>query len=226
MQVSFLCISMPLRAVCFFRNHSNGCVYADNLCAFRCLAYHITKSRRISRLTRLLFKHWLAFTGNKANSFAGIDLSDFPLFEKCFEINVNIFALDPCGTTRVINMSLFSHSQTMNLNSFNGHLDYINKMQSYAKKYECRLCQKLFLTSSKCIRHERTCTLQSRRKYPGGFVAHRKSVFDRRRDWGIKVESGKDHYEWFTVFDFEAILTPCDRQSKLWTFEHTPGESR
>lgn len=215
-------ISASKSIVCFFRNRSNGRIYTDNLCVFRCLAFHITKSRRISRLTRLLFRRWVSFTRNKTNPFPGIDLSDFPLFEKCFEINVNIFSLEPSGTTRSITTSLFRYSQTMNLNYYNGHLDYISKMTSYAKKYECRLCQKLFTSSCRCIRHERTCTLQTRYKYPGGFVSHRKSVFERLADWGIKVTNGEDHYEWFIVFDFEAVLIPCESRSELWTFEHTP----
>ena len=73
---------------------NDGALIEDNLCAFRCLAYHKTKNRRaFERLTIKLYREYFGERVSKRTNFKGLCLNDIPQFENAFDININIFQL-------------------------------------------------------------------------------------------------------------------------------------
>ena len=73
---------------------NDGALIEDNLCAFRCLAYHKTKNRRaFERLTIKLYREYFGERVSKRTNFKGLCLNDIQQFENAFDININIFQL-------------------------------------------------------------------------------------------------------------------------------------
>ena len=54
----------------------------------------------------------------------------------------------------------------MNINLFEDHFGYITKFKSYARKFQCRLCEKLFDSKCNLLRHERTCETATKLRFP------------------------------------------------------------
>lgn len=64
-----------------------GGVIEDNLCAFRCLAYHRTQNRKgIERLTLRYYREYLGHSIPKNAKFKGFSLEKIPQFENIFDI--------------------------------------------------------------------------------------------------------------------------------------------
>lgn len=79
--------------VSFERRKRDGQIYFDDLCFFRCLAYHIKKKLDCERLTKKLFKQWVKFARvNKMRSYL-VPLDRMPALERCFSTNINVFSL-------------------------------------------------------------------------------------------------------------------------------------
>ena len=89
---------------------SEGKFYKDHLCAFRCLGVHQGHQRdRLETHVKILFNKWAQYMQHKCpennisldpKTFKGVELSQLLYFEKCFQINVNVFRLQeislPC----------------------------------------------------------------------------------------------------------------------------------
>ena len=72
-------------------NSREGSLIEDNLCAFRCLAYHRKRSRKgLERPTLGYFREYVGERVSKIK-FQGLCLKDVPIFESTFDTNVNIF---------------------------------------------------------------------------------------------------------------------------------------
>lgn len=80
--------------VALIRNKTTGNMYNDNLCAFRCLAFHRTHSLRRESLAKRLFQRWRRCSSHLVGPFNGIRIEDMPDFEACFQVNVNVFQLN------------------------------------------------------------------------------------------------------------------------------------
>ena len=114
-------------------------------------------------------------------------------------------------------------------------------MKRYSQKYQCRICERFYHDSYHCVRHERVCTGKTKQQYPGGFHNQHKTIFDRLEEFGIVVPQSKRLFDWFIVYDFEALLIPLEKvneknyngtmntsQSPLvfaQTLKHTPNRS-
>ena len=80
-----------------------GKFYRDHLCAFRCLATHQGHQHHgLESHTKILFSKWVQYMLDKCpdtnidsdpKTFKGVELSQLVYFEKCFQINVNVFRL-------------------------------------------------------------------------------------------------------------------------------------
>ena len=74
-------------------------------------------------------------------------------------------------------------------------------------------------------RHQKICLGKTEYKFPGGFYSSPKTVFDKLEQQGIRVPPEERLFEWFLVYDFEAILQKVQNDSspKLqWTHQHLP----
>ena len=112
--------------------------YKDNLCFFRCLAYHFKHGAK--GLDRATTKFLHRFEGYMEQSFEkGVNLSHIPLLETCFSTAINVYDLKEDKSVEVIYLSRLSFpgQEAMHLNLYKNHFSYISKLSSYAKKYQC-----------------------------------------------------------------------------------------
>ena len=210
---------------------SNGrFLYEDNLCAFRCYAYHIhsdlfvksTKNKPFEQKVKLYLKKYESYCKSR---FGVLNLEDLPTFEACFEININIFQLSQEDIVTPIFKSLSRFEDTMNLNLYQSHLSYIKRMDSYCQKYKCIKCEKLFKTNTNLIRHFKNCDSSTKYIYPGGFYQTPNTIFEQMEEVGIYVEEEERFFPWFMVFDFESLLIKDEiktTEKLTWTHKHVP----
>lgn len=222
------------KSVISMTTNSKGYAYKDNLCAFRCLAYHQNKDwSLLENQTQELFQKWVSFNkrqskdiNSNSKTFPGITLDQLVYFEKCFEINVNLFSLQEDGSAQVIYKSKCKYSNDIYLNIFEHHLSYITKFDTYAKKFQCKTCHRHFGHLKNLKKHQRVCKMKTKRQFPGGFYSTPNTIFDKLEQYGITVNPSDRLYEWFLVYDFESMLVPTDAgqnsASLQYTEQHVP----
>ena len=77
------------------KNKKTGKLYSDNLCLFRCLAPHTDCTlQNLESKTKELFLCYYKFAIVDPSTFQGITLHDLVQIEKCFSLNVNVYALE------------------------------------------------------------------------------------------------------------------------------------
>ena len=212
--------------ICFANNPSSNKPFEDILCFFRCLAYHQTKKKYCETLARQLHSQWLQYVSKKGYRSSAVTLQTLPDLETCFEININVFELSEDKTVTILykTREFFKseNSNTMSLNLFEDHFSYISKFSSYALKFRCTLCEKLFTSKWALGRHQSTCENATKLRFPGGYFESPKTVFDKLSDISINVEPRLKNYPWFVTFDMEAML----KQTKEQIDEHLTKTSR
>jgi hypothetical protein len=210
-----------------------GNKYADNLCIFRCLAYFLGE-RSIEQFIKLSYQKWRLYMLRENNKklsphskkFPGIQIPELFYFEKCFQVNVNVFSLNSDKTAHLIYRSTRNESVSgkyMMLNLNKNHLSYITNFSGYAKKYSCPFCSKLFSSHQQVYKHLEKCSNGCKYIYPSGYYKHQKSIFDELEEIGIFTKSHCDNF--FAVFDYEVVLAPsnCNPSDKVvWTHRHIP----
>ena len=108
---------------------------------------------------------------------------------------------------------------------YNNHLSFIKNFKSYAKKFQCPTCDRLFDHSGNIKRHLRICSTATKPKYPGGYFQSSKTIFQKLEDFGIVVPQAEQFYPWFITFDMEAMLIKIHEKSSeklTWTEKHVP----
>jgi hypothetical protein len=86
------------RSIVSLDKDSRKRLYKDHLCVFRCLAVHRGRLEdHLETHTKSLFSRWIDYLSVKdrdidpdPKNFRGVQLTDIPDFEKCFDVNVNI----------------------------------------------------------------------------------------------------------------------------------------
>ena len=200
---------------------STGKPYDDDLCMFRCLAYHEVKNvRRIEKLTKAYYTRWLLFADEHKIRNSEISTANIPHVEQCFQTNINIFSLNKDKTCDGVYKSMGKfQDKTVYLNLYENHLSYIANFATYASKYRCSLCDRMFPSAHRLNRHAKTCENKTKLRFPGGYYNHLKTIFDKLEEWNIFVAPEKRFYPWFAVFDLEAVLVPeeprADSKKKL-----------
>jgi hypothetical protein len=214
-------------------SNRNGVRYVDNLCVFRCLALFLGE-KRIEYFVRLSYKKWRIYMLRENNKklplnsrqFPGIQIPELFHFEKCFQVNVNVFALNSDKSGYLIYRSARNETNSdreMMLNLNKNHLSYIMDFSGYAKKYGCAFCSKLFSSLWSMYRHLKSCSKGCKYVYPSGYYKPVKSIFEQMEEIGILTES--HYYDSFAVFDFEVVLAPSKDQGSdkvEWTHRHIP----
>ena len=213
---------------CFDRNGSNV-PYNDNLCAFRCLAYHLYGDNYIAHNMKILFHKWRTFLKKPKmtqENFLGIDYALLPKFEECFEVNVSAYSLDEDREASCVFRSLGKFPSTMYLNVHENHLSYITKFDSYARVFQCSSCGFLCKRADNCKTHEQTCGRNTRYRYPGGFYHPQLTIFEEAEHYGIHVPPAERFSDHIALYDFEAWMDRCNLSSDTgnlrYTAEHKP----
>lgn len=210
--------------ISFEKDIKHSKTYRDNLCLFRCLAFHDTKSFANAFETRVKQKFvvWCEYMYKKKSidvksieikDFQGVSINEIANVEECFSVNIDIFEINENETTKVIYKSPALFNNHMYLNVFENHLSYITNLNRYAKKYMCSLCKKHFKTCKKLNRHEKNCSIKTIHVFPGRFYEKKKTIFDELREIDIIVQKSDEYFPWFIVFDFEAILKKVNESS-------------
>ena len=181
---------------------------------FRCLAYHQNQVQEKESLLQM----WEEFSGKKT-----VELADMPDLEKCFRVNLHVYELQPDDTVILLFISKFPFENDMYLNRYENHLSYIKDFYSYARKFTCVACQKMFHKAYEWRRHMKQCKGLTKWEYPGSFYAPSETMFDQIKSCGISVQDA--FFPWFIVYDFEVILQKeaCRVSDKLkWEACHVP----
>ena len=125
-----------------FDKNSHKRLYRDHLCAFRCLVVHRGDlDDRLETHTKPLFSRWIDYLSVKyrdidpdPKSFQGVQVTEIPDFEKCFNVNVNIYQLRDDNVALPIFKSICRYKDTLHLNLFANNFSYIKNLMRYTKK--------------------------------------------------------------------------------------------
>ena len=192
--------------IALVKNPHTGLPYDDGKCFFRALA--LSKGFKVNALerpTKELVSHWLQYKSQ--TRFLPICLADLPELEKCFETNINVYELMEAEVTKTVYISISKYPVSLFLNLHKHHFSYILKFRSYAKKFQCRLCDKIFSRIDSLKRHESSeCTKSTRRIFKGGFYCPPKTIFEELEEYSISVPVSRRYFPFFAFFDFESIL--------------------
>ena len=196
--------------------------YKDQHCGVRCLAFHWNSNetgngfRGLEERRKQLSMRW-----NHA-----VNLSEVPLFEETFNIDVDIYSLCPDGAVVPRYLSKEKYQDKMVLNLHDTHLSYVTNVPAYLKKYRCDSCGRNFDQLFNWNRHQGSCANATEYEFPGGFHKMSPSIFDRLEEFAIVVPEENRLYPWFIVYDFEAILAPITEEQPTprlkWLRKHEP----
>ena len=145
-------------------------------------------------------------------------------FEKCFDIDVDVFTLERDNAAVPIYMSQGkrgpNHKITMNLS--NGHLSYVNYTKAYLLKFSCDGCGRHFDRLSHLKRHRGNCTRASRKVFNFDHYKPTQSIFEKLECEGIFVNESERRYPWFATFDCESYQENIPPQSggTQWVTKH------
>lgn len=124
--------------------------YKDQLCAFRCLAVHQGHLKdQLESHTKALFDRWVQFASEvqldvDSTKYQGLPIHQMAYFERCFEINVNVYHLLGDGVALAVYKSRCHYKDAMHVNQFDHHLSYISNLPAYTQKYQCGTCDRQF----------------------------------------------------------------------------------
>ena len=139
------------------------------------------------------------------NVFQGIKLTDIDNLKQCFNVKIMIYSLNPNGIVKMVYNSLSSFSDKMYLNLRENHMSYITNFKSFAKKFQCEKCEKLFKREWSLKRHS-NCFHRTNDSFPGGFHKTPATIFEKIRSLNIHVDENICYFRKFVVWDMEAIL--------------------
>ena len=99
-----------------------------------------------------------------------VELADMPDLEKCFRVNLHVYELQPDDTVIPLFISRYPFENDMYLNRYENHLSYIKDFHSYARKFTCVACQKMFHKAYEWRRHMKQCKGLTNRNIRGHFM--------------------------------------------------------
>ncbi len=121
-----------------------------------------------------------------ATTITGITTDQFVLMEQCFSVCINVF--EKVDKDIVIPVYKSSHSYG-NVNMYDKHSSYF---QYYAKTFQCKLCDKLFVCMSKLTQHEQKCDKEeSTVSFKGGYFNSRKYLLQELELFGHHLNKSK-----------------------------------
>ena len=204
------------------KDKHNRTPYQDKHCGVRCLAFHLNYKQTGNGFRGLEERReQLSMRWNRV-----VNLSEVPLFEETFDINVDIYTLCSDGAVIPRYLSEEKYQDKMVLNLHDTHLSYVKNVPAYLKKYRCDSCGRNFVQLSDFNRHQGSCANATEYEFAGGFHKMSLSIFDRLEEFDIVVPEENRLYPWFIVYDFEAILAPITEEQPTprlkWLRKHEP----
>ena len=196
----------------FNRDPVSKRVIKDNLCFFRCLAYHLYKSTE--KVTEL-FK--TAYPEVNIKTFKGVKLDEIDRLEVLFNVKVKIFTLllGKGNRVRVIRSKVCGEKSTLNLNMYKNHLSLITNFNDYGKIWSCTKCHYVFPSKYNLKRHtgiRKDCT-QVQFTYKGGVYKPGRTIFQKLKELDIEVAPELQIYPYKIVFDFESYFVKSKNRS-------------
>jgi predicted NAD-dependent protein-ADP-ribosyltransferase YbiA (DUF1768 family) len=200
-----------------------GILYPENMCLFLSLAKHEKRSlnqsdRDVKKLTDLKYQKWneyriqvLGKASVMSGKFEGVQYSELPDIENCFEINVIVMTLQPDGSSTTMYISTTDFKDTVYLHMYENHVNLIVHVDKLTKRHRCCVCERLFKRPQHVRRHMLNCKSKTRYNYPGGYYHQEKSVIDRLAEVGIEVAQKNRFYPYYAVWDMEAMLMKVDQ---------------
>ncbi|KAJ8298574.1 hypothetical protein KUTeg_022634 [Tegillarca granosa] len=197
-------------------DQQNGKKYEDSLCLFRCLAVHNGYDLlSLETPTKDYYKKWVKLT-KPSKQFSGVAIEQFPDFETCYKVNLEVYSLGEDGTCQSIYKSRGRHDSTLYVNLYENHASYIKNFSCYAKKFQCKTCERHFPTSFNLHRHQANCDNKTKYVYPGGFFKSNQTVFKKLEHYDVIVPVEDRSFPWF-------IKVEQDQTQHLkWTQRHIP----
>ena len=216
------------------RNHNIICLdairhgfpFQDRKCAVRALAFHqlsnndptqrtppeYVTDRQLRIRTLELAKQW---------DMDGLDLSDVGKFEDKFDIDVDIYSLQPDESVTLIYMTRGKRGITkrITLNLHEQHLSYVSYTKAYLIKYQCLACKRHFSQLTDLKRHRRICTQTTLRSFRFNHYQPAKTIFEKLECEGINVDLNNRTYRWFGTFGCEAIQIDT-KDGSIYTKQH------
>ena len=196
----------------FNRDPVSKRVINDNLCFFRCLAFHLFKS---TLKVEELFK--TAYPDVDIKKFKGVKLVDIDRMEVLFNVKVKIFSLQlgKGNCVRVIRSRVCGEKTTLNLNMYKNHVSLIINFDDYGRIWSCPKCHYVFSSRYNLKRHtgiRKDCT-QVQFRYKGGVYKPARTIFQRLKELDIEVPSELHIYPFKIVFDFESYFIKSKKTS-------------
>ena len=108
---------------------------------------------------------------------------------------------------RLIQNSRKIYSKTMKLNLFENHFSYIFNFEKYSSVYHCQKCDVLWYHQNNYNQHIKHCQGQVSYTYKGGIFRLTPTIFEDLTELDIHVPESERFYPYFSVFDFECILS-------------------
>ena len=187
-------------------HYSPKYIYKDNLCFFRCISlFQGFNSSGLERNTKKLLLQAESYF--KKSFKKGVLLSDIPNMEILFRVSVNIYSLKENGSADVIYLSRLLF-KPIYLNLYKNHFSYIKRFATFAKKFECKLCDRIFNQTNNLKRHLKTCKTEIKEIFSGGKLYSRKTLFERLEEVEIIIKDR--YYKYVSCFDYEALQLPIE----------------
>ncbi len=109
---------------------------------------------------------------------------------------------------------------TLYMNHFKNHLSYISDFDQYGKRFQCKMCRRIFEHKGNFKQHGKTCENKTKFVYPGGFYQKTNTIFEELDLLDIHVDSSDRYFPYFAVYDFESVLSKMDESTEKLKFTH------
>ena len=201
-----------------------GTLYRDYLCVFRCLSlffgFHLNN---LEADTQTKFRLYCRKQQISASSFQGVCLHDLLFVEDLFKINVMVYELaefENETVCRLIQNSRKIYPKTMKLNLFENHFSYIFHFEEYSSVFQCLKCDVLWYNQRNFNQHIKHCQGQVKYTYKGGVFRLTPTIFEELLELDIPVPKSDRFYPYFSVYDFECILSKENLPPNTSLLEH------
>ena len=188
-----------------------GELYQDRLCIFRCLSLFFGfQLNNLEADTQTKFRLYCQKQQISPSSFQGVSLHDLLFVEDLFQINVLVYELAECENDtvcRLIQNSCKIYPKTMKLNLFENHFSYIFHFEKYSSIFQCLKCDVLWYNQMNYNQHIKHCQGQVKYTYKGGVFRLTPTIFEELLELGIPIPKSDRFYPYFSVYDFECILS-------------------
>ena len=135
-----------------------------------------------------------------------------------------MYLLAEDGSADIIYLSRIPY-EPMHINLYKNHFSYITKFKTFAKQFQCQMCDRVFDQACNLKRHVDICCTEKEEIYVGGKFRQSDTIFERLKKEGIDIPQEDRFYPFISVFDYEALQVPRDELigGREIHFRHVPA---